>query len=433
MKQIISKLKQNFKILATSFGVLILIVSFFVFQNEKPTSLNGMLKQGEKYTKEGKLSLALEHYIRTAKSFPWSYEAHMHLGNTLLQVKEPQKAKIEYYRAIKLNYSKKHDAYFTLANIYVSENNFKFAQEILNPIKDVPNKKALEQIGDFYYSWGQKLISDNDFETIRKYREAYEFYKKADSKKVTRARKTIEKAYSQIADKLVADKKISEAINILNLSIEFSNNALAHYKLAKIYETRNEELALSEYEKVYKKLRASRRFDSSGYVNLLTKKADMYKARGDAAQTQYYYHLANKVSLTTQIPYITDKHIILTLISARYNENIDRDTVIPGISFKIMNVSKAKVHYLKAKVVFSDNEKIWSEEVIRIAEPGSPMLPDAITETINTYSTTPMLHVFADHDIKVQIYLSQSEPDNWKLYRNFYFEGQVGSTIVTED
>ncbi|HBH17785.1 MAG TPA: hypothetical protein DDX14_02350 [Cyanobacteria bacterium UBA9579] len=392
-----------------------------------------MLRQGEEYVKEGKSSLALEHYTRTAKAFPWSYESHLRLGNVLLRVKEPQKAKIEFYRAIKLGNTKKFDAYFSLANIYVAENNFKFAQEIINPIKDIPNKKALEQIGDFYYSWGDKLRGKDDFEAVRKFRDANDFYKKADSRKIRRAKKSIEKLYAQISDKLVTDNKIPDAIKILGLSVEFSDNILAHYKLAKIYETRNEELALNEYEKVYKKITVSRHYDSSGYVQLLTRRADMYKERGDETQARYYYHLANKIDSTTRIPYITDKHIILTLLAARYNENIDRDTVLPGISFRLMNVSKETIDYLRVKVVFYDNGKLWSEETIRIAEQGAPMLPDAVTEIMNTYSRNPMSHVFADHDIKVQVFISQSEPDNWKLYRNFYFDGNVGEKIILED
>src|SRR3989339_2162567 len=147
-------LLDNYKMVLIPLLALMLLAGFFVFQNEKPASLNGMIRQSDKYAAEGKLSSALENYTKIARLYPRNYDIHMKLGDLLMQVKEPEKAKIEYYRAVKLGSIKRFDAYLALANIYIDEGNYSFAQEILLPLKDIPDKKIQERLGDFYYRWG---------------------------------------------------------------------------------------------------------------------------------------------------------------------------------------------------------------------------------------------------------------------------------------
>lgn len=428
MKQLIINLKENLKnlinrynIVFASIGFLIVLVGFFFFQIEKPTSFHGMLRTGETYIKQGKLSFALEHYNKLVRNYPRSYEAHMRLGNLFLQVKEPEKAKIEFYRAVKLRSTKRYDAHFALANIYISEDNFKFAQEILAPISNIARPDVQEKMGDFYHSWADRLYGVDDFDAIRKYRESYNYYHRANSRKTKESKKQVEKTYAKVAEDLVAQNKVEDAIKMLELSLEFSENALAHYKLARIYEKLDENKAISEYETTFR-LRDSKKFDRGGYVNLLIKKGDLFKSRNNVIEANNYYLKAKKLNAVINAPYLSDKHIILSIVSARYNEDTERDIVIPGINFKIMNVSKDKINYLKVRIVFSDNGEYHSEDQVIIAEPGRPMEADAVTEIVSVFSPRPVFQVFAEHNIKAQIYISQRDPEEWKLYRNFYFD-----------
>ena len=428
-KTIVNFLIKNKKI-AASVGILLLVACFFIFENEKPTSLNGMMRKGESYLKEGKISLALESYLRAAKSYPNNYTVHMRLGELYIQVKESEKAKTEYYRAINLNHANNYDAYFALAGIYAEENKHNFVQSILSSLRDVEEKRIQERLGDFYYEWGKKLAGHDDFDSIRKYRVAYEFYSRSNNRKLNGLITVIENAYSKTSDELVKEGKINEAMKILGLSLDFNNNSLAHYKMARILESRNIDEAIKEYEKTFKMDSNGHIFDRSGYANLLVQKGNMYKEQGNELLSEYFYSKAKKISSRIKIPEITDKQLILVLLSARYSENIERDTITPGISFKIMNVSKDPVTYLKVKCVFLDKNKFIDEDLIMIADSKNKIYPNEISPVISSFSPTPINQVFSNHAIQVQIYISQSDPDHWKLYRNIYLDKRSNSSLV---
>ncbi|MFH0702113.1 MAG: tetratricopeptide repeat protein [bacterium] len=409
-------------------SILIIIVGFFLFQIEKPNSFNGLLRQGEAYVKEGKIATALEHYNRLVRLYPQSYELHLRVGNLYEQVNEHDKAKIEYYRAINLKNTNKYDAHFAMANLYALENNYTFAQEILMTIKDVPSKKVLEGIGDFYYNWGEKISKIDLFDAIRKYKTAYNFYKDAKSKNINKTKLILEKTYDKVAEKLIVANNIQEAIKILNLSIEFVDNPTAHYKLAKIYTGKNIDKAINEYEKTLNL--NPKAFNHNELVNLLIKKVEILKQQKDETTAKYYYDKAKKLNPSINIPYIPDENILVNLIATKCSESIEKDTLIPGVSFKIINISKEKIDYLKVKVVFLENEKPYSEKIEIIATPKKFLNPNTTTSNINLFSQKPLQHVFDSHNIKIQIFVSQKNPDKWKLYRNAYFVRKRDSKII---
>lgn len=430
-KNITDFIRRNLALFAF-FGALTLIAGFFLFQDEKPTSLNGMLRQGERYTSEGKLSLALEYYTRIVRIYPESYKAHIELGNLLLQVKESEMAKVEYYRAMKLDNSRRYDAYFAMTEIYISENNYDFAQKLLMVIKDVPNRGVIEQIGDFYYKWGNSLIEKDELEAVRKYKEAINFYEKINSDHIKKAQRSIDEAYARISNKFVSDNKKDEAIKILELSVDFDNNELAHYKLARIYANIDINKAINEYEKAFNQ-KSPYLFDKSEFIHLLVKKGDMAKDQGDNVLSAYYYNKVKSLEPKSNIPYITDKHLIITVLAVRYNENLDDDIITPGISFKIMNVSKNPVKNLKVKVAFFDDNKLYSETIQTIADSVSLMEPDAVTNAISIFSQKPVPQVFSTHNINARIFLSQDKIDKWKLYRTVYLKKPEGSVRMSPE
>ncbi|MDD3014449.1 MAG: tetratricopeptide repeat protein [Candidatus Gastranaerophilales bacterium] len=422
IKKFFSILVDNNKILVVSFSILIAVVLFFFFQNQNSTSLGGILNDGERYEKSGKIAMALESYYKAVKLYPGSYEAHLRLGNLYRQVNELENAKIEYYRAIKMGNLNRYDAYFAMADIYVSEDEYELAQDILVQIQDIPFKVVSDKIGDFYFDWGNQFKKINQPEAIRKYKLAYKFYSKNKSDKVFLTRKAIENKYMDIADNLLAFNKVDEAVKILNSSINYYDNSSAHYKLARIYEKENIDKAIEEYTKAF--TLNSSIASTDGFVQLLVKKADNLYKNGDKLNAGVYYGKARKLGSKVKIPYINDNNIIVNLIASKSSKDVDKQLYTPGISFKITNISKNKIEYLKAKVIFNVNDQKYSEEIKEISTQKIPLSPYSITPLINVYSSKSLGSELRNPKVEIQIFVSQQNPDKWKLFRNTYFDGK---------
>jgi|GEM_PF-1903526 len=421
MKNFFLEFLDKNKILTVSLCILFAVVAFFIVQKNSSVSLNGMLKTGERYEKSGKLALALQIYNKAVRSYPGSYEAHLRLGNVFRQVNELEKAKLEYYRAIKMTSVNRYDAYFAMADIYVSQDDYDIAQDFLTQIQNIPQKTVSNKIGDFYFNWGNKFQNSDPPEAIRKYKLAYDFYSRCNNEKVTLARAAIENTYSDIVDSLLAENNADESIKILNDSINYFDNATAHYKLARIYEKKNIDKAITEYTKAF--ALNSSIAPTDGFSQLLVKKADNLYKNGDKLTAKIYYEKAKNLDAKIIIPYINDDHIIVNLLASKSNKDSDKHLYTPGISFKITNISKNKIEYLKAKVVFNINDEKYSEEIQEISTQKDPLAPFSITPVINIYSSKPVSYEYqyAKPKIEVLVYISQ-KPDKWKLFRSTNFE-----------
>jgi len=421
MNKFLSELVEKNKILIVSLVILIGVVSFFMMQKDNATTLDGILNKGEKYEKSGRLAIALDYYNKAVRAYPGSYKAHMKLGTLLIQVNEPEKAKIEFYRAIKLSEVGKYDAYFAMADLYMSTDEYELAQDLLMQIKDVPLKEIDDKIGDFYLRWGDHIYKDNPMEAIRKYKFAYKFYSRNGGIKAANIRKHIETAYSGVSDSLVATNNVDDAVNILNSSIAYFNNATAHYKLAKIYVKKNPDTAIKEFTMAFALNSSIAPPDE--FVQLLIQKGDNLYKNGDETAAQLYYNKARKLNTHAKIPYLSNNNIIVNLLAYKSSKDTNSLNYTPGISFKITNISKVKIPYLKVKIVFNFNGKEYSENSKEITTPETPIPAFSITSPINIYSAKPLSYEVDGSKLEIQIYISQQKPDKWKLYRITNFNG----------
>ena len=393
---------------------MLLLLFFFTFQNENPSSLDGMLKKADLEYSKGKLAIAIEDYNKIVRLYPSSYDAHVKLGTAYQQVNEIEKAKLEYYRAIKLGSLVRYDAYFGMANLYASQNEYDLAEDVLMSIKDIPLKEVANNIGDFYYNWGAKLSGKDPFESIRKYTTALGYYKKANSKNIKNADKALEVTYKEIADKYIINNNVTEAIRILKLSLEACNNATAHYRLAQIYENKNIDSSISEFEKAYKlNPKIGPNYE---YIQLLVNKGNILKSKGNEAAASFYFEKAKSLDNSIYIPFVADKNVLVNLISTRFVQDSNKSS-IPGVSFKVMNANKENINFMKVKVVFSSDNRNFSEVEKLVCTPETPLHSDSATSDISIFSDTPIPKVFRNPVIQIRIFISQREPDSWKLYR----------------
>jgi tetratricopeptide (TPR) repeat protein len=420
MNIIIKKILIKYKIPIASVLVLVSVIVFFIYQNNTSNSLSGMLHYGEKMENTGKYATAMDVYQKAVRIYPHSYEAHIRLGNVYRLVNEPEKAKLEYYRAIKISKINRYDAYFYMADVYVSENEFELAEDTLLQIKGEQKKAVVEKIGDFYENWGSKLKETNSPESIRKYKIAVNYYKISNLPKLIITRKSIEDVYIEISNALLKVNNLKEAEKILNISIDYHDNARAHYHLARIYQKTNIDKAIKEYTKAFDMY--DKVADKSEFVHLLVTKADGLYKNGDKTAAELYYTRAKKINPQLKVDMLADNQIIVNLIATKSNKNQLDDLYTPGVSFKITNISKQEIKLLKTKVIFNIHGKKFSERICKVIAPDNPLPAYSISSPVNIYSPVPVSTMVLNPSMEIFIYISIGDNGKWKLYRTAYFE-----------
>lgn len=430
IKNIVNFIKAHLKIFVPLAIAVVLVISILIFR-ETPINVDGMLQKADNYARKGQIALALEEYNKIVRLFPNNYDVHLRLAEIYTTVNEPEKSKIEYMRAIRLGSKLRYEANIALAELYVKENHFDLAEHLIKLLSDNPRCEAKKKIGDFYYDWADSLKNGDRLEAIRKYKEAVKYYNSANSKTSQNAINQIVRLYGDISDTLLESNEVNNAVEILKISLEYKDTALSHYKLAKIYEKHfTTDMALAEYEAAYKLNPNLGSYIS--YKQLMLKKAQILAEHGDKVHADFYRMKAKKIDSTVEVPTFTSKKLIFSLIATRVNEDIDRDVLIPGIIFKLTNISKNALTDVKAKVVFMDGGKPFSTKIVTIASDESPLEGDKATQDISVYSDEPVKYVLDDHDLRVQVFLSQSDSSDWKLFKNIKVERNRKSGVTAK-
>ncbi len=114
-------------------------------------------------------------------------------------------------------------------------------------------------------------------------------------------------------------------------------------------------------------------------------------------------------------------------------KNIDKDILVPEISFKLTNISKDKVKNLKVKIVFLENNKPFSEEIKVVAMENKPLNNDSSTPQINIFAAQPVNYALETHKLQAKIYISQKSPDEWTLFRNINIVWEPKSDIILKN
>lgn len=369
-------MKKNLLPLVT---VLAIFISFWLINTQTPTSCNGMTRECKKYIKEDKLGNAVKCYAKVADIYPKDYKIHLKLANLYMQVEEFEKAKKHYYKAISFGHKKGYAARFALANLYIYENNYNLAEKIILPLKKTEEKKMQEGLGKFYFNLGEKISYQDNLKAISKYELACKYYQKADNTDISGVKNALAKSYIALSDKYILENNMQKATKMLNLSLSLADSSQAHYKLAKIYEKTNINQSMNEYAKVYK----------------------------------------CKSNVKIDMSYLPDKNFFINILGIKYNYNEDQDTIIPGISFRISNIGKQPIKYLKLKSVFMINDEELNSVAKPIIDNKSLLDIDSTTPITNLFSSKPIEKQYLK-DLTVKILVSQSYPDKWKLFRKIH-------------
>lgn len=399
---------------------IVAVVIFLVWMIPNTVlSLDGMLAKGEMYQKTGRTALALKIYERATEMYPSSYEAHLHLGNALLEVDEPELAKHQFDKAVELSGSTKtkSDAQIAMASMLMAENKYDKAEKLLLSVEDPKPDKVKAKLGEMYVAWGEAKYTDTTrLDSIEKYKQAFKYYDAVDVEAQQKVEDKIIKTYNDMANEYLSQKKIDQAIGVLKNSIDFIDNSSAHIKLAEVYKKQNKrDESIAEYEKAYD-------LDTTGTAalylgELLVEKGVDLARKNEMDKAKECFEKAQEANPSIIIPAEILYSLSIENIKTSLTPNTVTDEIFPKVSFVVVNKGKENVDFMKVQAVFIDSGKIINRTEVTVANKSKPLLPNKPSPTITLASSDGVKGIKSARVIQAKLYLVYSDHPDWKFAR----------------
>ncbi|MEW5820173.1 MAG: tetratricopeptide repeat protein [Cyanobacteriota bacterium] len=398
--------------------IALVVISVWMIPNTV-LSLDGMLSKGEMYQKTGRTALALKIYKKAIDMYPASYEAHLHMGNALLEADEPELAKVEFDKAVELsgNSKSKFDAQIAMSIMLISENKFDKAENLLLSVEDPKPDKIKVKLAELYTQWGDKFLSESKRnEAIEKYKLAFKNYDSLDVESQQKVEDKVIKTYIDIANYHLNQKKQDQAIVALNQSIDFIDNPTAHIKLAEMYRKQNKrDEAIAEYEKAYD-------LDTTGTAalylgELLVDKGVELAKKNKMDEAKICFEKAQEANPSIIIPAEILYSISINKIESSLTPNTVTDKLFPKVSFVVENQGKDKIDFLKVQVVFFDSGNIISRIEKIVVSKKEPLESNESTKQITLSSSKGIEGIKKSHLIQAKVYLIYGDYTDWKFAR----------------
>jgi tetratricopeptide (TPR) repeat protein len=412
--------KNNVKPILFIAGIIVLVAIVLWLIPNTVLSLDRMINKGEMYQKSGKTALALQVYRKAVDTFPDSAEAHLHLGNALLDANEPEEAKKQFEEAVRLTRDSKnsYDAQVAMSTMLLVDSQFEQAEKTLLTVDDPKPDKVKIKLADLYVKWGDHIYSPaTRLDAIEKYKLAFKNYDDVDVEAQQKVEDKVIKVYMDIANDFLTDKKVDQAINILKESQEFVDNPLTHIKLAEIYKKQNKrDDAIAEYEKAYE-------VDTTGtsalYLGeLLVEKGVELAKKNEMDKAKEQFEKAQEVNPSIIIPAEILYSISLASIKTHLIPNTLTDKLYPKVTFQVKNEGKDPVNYLKAKAIYYENGKVVGKAEKVIASDKTPLDVKKTSSLIDLASEMGVPDIKKTHVIQAKIYLAYDKQDDWKFARS---------------
>lgn len=397
---------------------LVIICVAIVLVTKENAALNSQPNEIEQKLKEGKLADALAHYQTLAYEHPDDYTLNIKIGNIYEQLKEPKLAKIEYYKAIKKAPYGAYTPYFSLAEVYISQGDYRMAEEFISQIEDKPVKTLIKKKAAFYETLADQLVDDGEYtNAVLKYNQSHKYYLKFNNEKAVKVKEKTSETYIKIADNFMKSNDSEHAIQSLQNAVSTYPNPVAMYKLGLIYRSKGQPERASDFFKKAYDIKPSI-INANIYYNLLMELSLKYANDGNGMRSKLYEFQAKKIQkLMPQ-----DYDILLYVDSVEYNKNPKNKTIIPGINLRVRNLSSNTIEYLSIKIDFKENNHLISSIENPVIIKQNPLKQDQLTSSISIFSQTNLKEISKDKKYSMDIYISQNQPDEWTLYKTEVLE-----------
>jgi len=367
------------------------------------------------YTKAEIPALVAEHQLEIEQD-PKDFHAHYELGKIFIFIKEPEKAKIEFFQAIEYAPKGNFKAHFALANMYISYRQPELAAKILDQIDDSQLSDDLFlKKADVLFALSKLFYSQNKLAgSYAALQEAYNDYGRLDQKdKLELAKKDLSMLLIDMADEAYyVEKNPTKAMVYIENSQKLEENAWAYARLGYLF-FENPKISADYFEKAYT-------FDPKSvnleiFIPTLVDAVDISGRENRMADRSYYRGVLERVrqeNLTSKV----HVKLIPNNVKGFFEKQEGVEEYLPVAYLDIYNgFDKKWIHYLKIRAVFVDvNDKIVGHYDFIAINSDKPLAPQKSKINIrlesNRVVSTKQKH---DNLYKVIIYFSRTRPDEW--------------------
>lgn len=346
---------------------------------------------------------------------PKDYSINLKLGILFEAEKKYKAAESEYLKAIAKVPFGEYKPQYRLALLYIQLNRLDEAQALMDDVGEHPDKKLIkykaevyEKLGDAYFN--QSYYDDASF----KYQKALFYYSAINSKHRHKVEGDLASSYIYLADNMVKEYKVDEAISYLQMAKALIDSPLIQYKLAVLLTNSNPGQAYQYYDDVFKK--APEIINFTAYNNFLNKLAQQAEDIGEFAQADLYDYKIKKLK-----EYFKEKILCfddLAIIQPRgfFALNFWRNKYHLNFECKFKNTSKIDVDSLYIELVFRTKYKELYTYKQQIFDANSTLPAGKISPLIgiNSYFKIPKDDEIVN-DMTVQVYVSKLE-DSSKIF-----------------
>lgn len=355
-------------------------------------------------------------YQKILTDRPGDFESHYELGKIYVFLKEPEKAKIEFFQAIESSPSGDFNANFAMIDLYLKEKNPGMAEEMTIGIDEKTlSRENLLIKADFLLDISRLFYGIYDFDgSYRTLKEAMNYYTKLNNKeKLDASKKELVYLLVDMADTAYYDKNDPAKASIyIDESQKIEQNAWAYARLGYLF-FENPKLSAEYFEKAYSSEPKS--VNNEVFIQILRDAIQLSNAEGRMADRTYYKGVFDRVRNENSRGRFFTK-ICLSNVQGFYEKQEADDIYLPVVYIDIHNSSRKKsLKYLKIRAVFIDiNNKIVGHHDVIAINSSKPLLPNEYRNTVRIESNRLLKADDKQNNVyKVLLYISQKRPDEW--------------------
>lgn len=246
-----------------------------------------------------------------------------------------------------------------LAAMLITQDKFQDANELLDSIEDIQNKKLIKfktrtyiTMGDKYYTMGKYLSAAKSYEKANYY---YNKFSKKDNIIDKEIKTRIIKAYIQTADVMVNSGHNSDAVRFLKFAENYdSDNFEIKYKLAIIYSDLDPEKSVKYFENLLQE--TPQYIDYGVYNKALLKSANIAELRGDKTLSKYYRYKIHSVDIFVDRKVVYKNDINVLLESIKIRKFLFKYRI--KVKYKFCNASNSNIKQLSADFILRQNDNV---------------------------------------------------------------------------
>lgn len=312
----------------------------------------------QEYQKQQVIYL-IDKYKYEAKTNNSSYMLCMKLGLLYESIENYELAEVEYKNAMAKAPYRTFEPIFMLSELYVKVGEPDKAIELVDNIKDYPDKKLIKQKAQMYKKIAEKYLEQEKYENaIITYKNSLFYIKKVhlkNNKPVTEINKGLTKAYIGLSNIYLQQGKYKRALNKAIEGEELTKSIELLNYIATIAKDKNPDFALIAYDKLFKLDKNLINYED--YSDCIEKVMNMATKANDSYSEKRYREKLKRLDNFITRSIIKKSDVTVNFISYKYKKqsmNMGEDITV---SYSITNNQIYPLNRLYILIkVYSDGE-----------------------------------------------------------------------------